>query len=288
MKGIILSGGKGTRLHPLTKVISKQLLPIYNKPMIYYSLSVLMLAGVKDILLISDKENLPLYQKLLGDGKNLGINISYKVQEEARGVAEAFLLGEKFIGKDNCMLILGDNIFYGNGFTGKLKETLLLKEGAMIFPIYNKKPENFGVIELKNDRIISLEEKPKIPKSNYVVPGLYYFDNTVVEKAKNIEKSERGELEIISILNQYLNEDKLFYNNLGRGMVWLDAGTFDGLLEASNLVQTIEKQQGILIGSIEEVAYRNGWISKEKLLELAEPLLKTDYGKYLVEVAKES
>lgn len=252
MKGIILSGGKGTRLHPLTNVISKQLLPVYNKPMIYYSLSVLMLAGIKDILLISDKENLPLYQKLLGDGKNLG-----------------------------------DNIFYGNGFTGKLKETLLLKEGAMIFPIYNKKPENFGVIELKDNKIISLEEKPKIPKSNYVVPGLYYFDNTVVEKAKNIEKSERGELEIISILNQYLNEDKLFYNNLGRGMVWLDAGTFDGLLEASNLVQTIEKQQGILIGSIEEIAYRNGWISKKELLKLAEPLLKTEYGKYLLEVIKE-
>lgn len=288
MKGIILSGGKGTRLYPLTKTISKQLLPIYNKPMIYYSLSVLMLAGIRDILLISDKQNLPLYQKLLGDGRDLGINISYKVQKEASGIGEAFLLGEEFIGKDNCMLILGDNIFYGNGFTGKLKETLLLKEGAMIFSIYNKKPENFGVVEFENNKIISLEEKPKFPKSNYVVSGLYYFDNTVVEKAKKIEKSERGELEIISILNQYLDEEKLFYNNLGRGMVWLDAGTFDGLLEASNFVQTIEKQQGILVGSVEEISYRNGWISREKLLELVEPLLKTKYGKYLVEVANEN
>ena len=287
MKGIILSGGKGTRLYPLTKTISKQLLPVYNKPMIYYSLSVLMLAGIKDILLISDKENQKLYQKLLGNGNKLGINISYKVQEEARGIGEAFLLGEKFIEKEKCMLILGDNIFYGNGFSGKLKESLLLKEGAMIFPLYNKKPENFGVVEFENKKIISLEEKPKNPKSNYIVPGLYIFDNSVIEKAKRTKKSKRGELEIISILNQYLDENKLFYNNLGRGMVWLDAGTFDGLLEASNFVQTIEKQQGILVGSVEEISYRNGWIDREELLKLSIDLLKTNYGKYLVELVTE-
>lgn len=287
MKGIILSGGRGTRLYPLTKTISKQLLPVYNKPMIYYSLSVLMLAGIRDILFISDKENQKLYRELLGDGHNLGLNLTYKIQEEPRGIGEAFILGEEFLEKDSCMLILGDNIFYGNGFTGKLKNSLSLERGAMIFPIYSKKPENFGVIEFEGDRIISLEEKPEIPKSNYIVPGLYVFDNSVVEKAKSIEKSARGELEIVSILNQYLKENKLFSNDLGRGMVWLDAGTFDGLLEASNFIQTIEKQQGILIGSIEEIAYRNGWIDKEKLLKLSEPLLKTDYGKYLVELANE-
>ena len=287
MKGIILSGGRGTRLYPLTKTISKQLLPVYNKPMIYYSLSVLMLAGIRDILLISDRENQSLYKELLGDGHSLGINLTYKIQEEPRGVGEAFILGEDFIDNDHCMLILGDNIFYGNGFTGKLKDSLSLEIGAMIFPIYSKKPENFGVVEFNGDKIVSLEEKPQKPKSNYIVPGLYIFDNTVIKKAKSIEKSARGELEIVSILNQYLKDDKLFSNHLGRGMVWLDAGTFDGLLEASNFIQTIEKQQGILIGSIEEIAYRNGWISKEQLLKLSEPLLKTDYGKYLVEVSQE-
>lgn len=286
MKGIILSGGKGTRLYPLTKVLSKQILPVYNKPMIYYSLSVLMLAGIKDILLISDRENIVLFEKLLGNGSNLGMNISYKVQEEPRGIGEAFLIGEEYIGRDNVALILGDNIFYGNGFTGKLKESVNLENGAIIFPLYNKKPENFGVVEFKGERIISLEEKPKIPKSNYIVPGLYFFDNSVIEKAKNIVESKRGELEIVSILEKYLEEEKLYYKNLGRGMVWLDAGTFDGLLEASNFIQTIEKQQGIMIGCLEEIAYSNGWINKEQLLKNIEIIENLEYGKYLKEILK--
>lgn len=287
MKGIILAGGRGSRLSPLTNVISKQLLPVYNKPMIYYPLSVLMLAGIREILIISDFDNLKLFEKMLGKGEKFGIKLEYREQKKAGGIGEAFLIGEEFIGNDKVALILGDNIFYGNGFTGKLKSSIELKEGAVIFSLYNKTPQNFGVIEVKEEKIISLEEKPRFPKSNQIVSGLYFFDNTIIQKAKENKISVRGELEIIPILQKYLDDDKLKCNNLGRGMIWLDAGTFSGLLEAGNFVQTIEKQQGIMVACIEEIAYKNGWITKERLLKNIEGMENSEYGKYLLDLIRQ-
>lgn len=286
MRGIILAGGKGSRLSPLTSVISKQILPVYNKPMIYYPLSVLMLAGIQEILIISDFDNLKLFEKMLGKGEKFGIKLEYKEQKKANGIGEAFLIGEEFIGDDKVALILGDNIFYGNGFTGKLKSSAEIEEGAVIFSIYNKTPQNFGVIEIENEKIISLEEKPEFPKSNQIISGLYFFDNSVIKKAKENRKSARGELEIIPILQRYLDDNKLICNNLGRGMIWLDAGTFSGLLEAGNFVQTIEKQQGIMVACLEEIAYKNGWITKERLLKDTEGMENSEYGKYLLDLVR--
>lgn len=287
MKGIILAGGSGTRLYPITKAISKQITPIYDKPMIYYPLSVLMLAGIRDILVISTPRDIEVFKELLGNGDNFGINISYSIQNKPNGLAEAFLIGEKFIGKDSCALVLGDNIFYGHGFTGMLKDATSKKDGATIFGYYVNNPQDFGVVEFdKNGKAISLEEKPNEPKSNYAIPGLYFYDNTVVEKAKKIKPSKRGELEITSLNEIYLRENKLNVVNLGRGMAWLDTGTHDALLEASNFVKTIQSRQGIMIACPEEIAYRNNWINKEKLLSLAKPLLKTEYGKYLLKLVE--
>ncbi|MCC3145658.1 glucose-1-phosphate thymidylyltransferase RfbA [Halanaerobium sp. Z-7514] len=284
MKGIILAGGKGTRLYPATKSISKQILPVYDKPMIYYPLSVLMLAGIREILIISTARDLPLFKELLGDGSDLGLKLSYEVQDEPNGLAEAFIVGENFIGDDNVSLILGDNVFFGQGFTPKLKKAANLEggAGATIFGYYVNNPESFGVVEFDDKkRVISLEEKPNDPKSNYVVPGLYFYDNSVVEKAKNLEPSDRGELEITDLNKLYMENDNLNVELLGRGLAWLDTGTHDGLLEASNFVEAIQKRQGLYIACIEEIAYRNGWIDTDKMLELADNLIKTDYGKYL-------
>lgn len=288
MKGIILAGGSGTRLYPVTKAISKQITPIYDKPMIYYPLSVLMLAGIKEILVISTPRDVKVFEELLGTGKDFGLNISYAVQFAPNGLAEAFLIGENFIGNDACALILGDNIFYGHGFTGMLKEAVAKKEGATVFGYYVNNPQDFGVVEFdESGKAISLEEKPKNPKSNYAIPGLYFYDNTVVEKAKQVKPSARGELEITTLNEMYLRENKLNVVNLGRGMAWLDTGTHEALLEASNFVKTIQSRQGIMVACPEEIAYRNGWISKEKVKELAKPLLKSEYGKYLEELIKE-
>ncbi|MDD7409791.1 glucose-1-phosphate thymidylyltransferase RfbA [Fusobacterium gastrosuis] len=288
MKGIILAGGSGTRLYPVTKAISKQITPIYDKPMIYYPLSVLMLAGIKEILVISTPRDVKVFEELLGTGKDFGLNISYAVQCAPNGLAEAFLIGEEFIGSDACALVLGDNIFYGHGFTGMLKEAVAKKEGATVFGYYVNNPQDFGVVEFdESGKAISLEEKPKNPKSNYAIPGLYFYDNTVVEKAKQVKPSARGELEITTLNEMYLKENKLNVVNLGRGMAWLDTGTHEALLEASNFVKTIQSRQGIMVACPEEIAYRNGWISKEKVKELARPLLKSEYGKYLEELIKE-
>lgn len=288
MKGIILAGGSGTRLYPVTKAISKQITPIYDKPMIYYPLSVLMLAGIKEILVISTPRDVKVFEELLGTGKDFGLNISYAVQYAPNGLVEAFLIGEEFIGNDACALILGDNIFYGHGFTGMLKEAVVKKEGATVFGYYVNNPQDFGVVEFnESGKAISLEEKPKNPKSNYAIPGLYFYDNTVVEKAKQVKPSARGELEITTLNEMYLRENKLNVVNLGRGMAWLDTGTHEALLEASNFVKTIQSRQGIMVACPEEIAYRNGWISKEKVKELAKPLLKSEYGKYLEELIKE-
>lgn len=288
MKGIILAGGSGTRLYPVTKAISKQITPIYDKPMIYYPLSVLMLAGIKEILVISTPRDVKVFEELLGTGKDFGLNISYAVQCAPNGLAEAFLIGEEFIGSDACALVLGDNIFYGHGFTGMLKEAVAKKEGATVFGYYVNNPQDFGVVEFdESGKAISLEEKPKNPKSNYAIPGLYFYDNTVVEKAKQVKPSARGELEITTLNEMYLRENKLNVVNLGRGMAWLDTGTHEALLEASNFVKTIQSRQGIMVACPEEIAYRNGWISKEKVKELAKPLLKSEYGKYLEELIKE-
>jgi len=282
MKGIILAGGSGTRLYPLTKSISKQIIPIYDKPMIYYPLSVLMLANIKDILIISTPRDLPLFQELLGDGSDLGISLKYKVQEKPNGLAEAFLVGEEFIGDDNVALILGDNIFYGSGFTGLVQQAAKLKEGAVIFGYPVKDPRAYGVVEFDKDgKAISLEEKPENPKSSYAIPGLYFYDNTVIKKAKNVKPSARGELEITAVNEMYLAEEKLNVKNLGRGTAWLDTGTHESLLEAANYVEAIQKRQGLFIACIEEIAYQKGWITKEKLQNLAESLIKTEYGKYL-------
>ena len=287
MKGIILAGGSGTRLYPVTKAISKQINPIYDKPMIYYPLSILMLAGIKEILVISTPRDLPLFRDLLGNGEDFGVKLKYSVQEKPNGLAEAFIIGEEFIGNDSCALVLGDNIFYGHGLTGMLREAREKKEGATIFGYYVTNPEDFGVVEFDKDgKVISLEEKPKNPKSNYAVPGLYFYDNTVVEKAKKVKPSKRGELEITSINEMYLEERKLHVVNFGRGMAWLDTGTHDALLEAANFVKTIQSRQGVMVACLEEIAYRNGWISKEKVLELAKPLMKSKYGEYLVNLVK--
>lgn len=287
MKGIILAGGSGTRLYPITKAISKQINPIYDKPMIYYPLSILMLAGIREILIISTPRDLPLFKELLGSGEEFGVRFEYAVQEKPNGLAEAFIIGEKFINNDSCALVLGDNIFYGHGLTGILKEAEARKEGATIFGYYVPNPKDFGVVEFDKDgKVISLEEKPQNPKSNYAVPGLYFYDNTVVEKAKKVKPSKRGELEITSINEMYLQEKKLHVVNFGRGMAWLDTGTHDALLEAANFVKTIQSRQGVMVACLEEIAYRNGWISKEKVLELAKPLMKSKYGEYLVNLVK--
>ena len=287
MKGIILAGGSGTRLYPITKAISKQINPIYDKPMIYYPLSILMLAGIREILVISTPRDLPLFKELLRSGEDFGVKFEYAIQEKPNGLAEAFIIGEKFIGNDSCALVLGDNIFYGHGLTGMLKEAEAKKEGATIFGYYVTNPQDFGVVEFdRNGKVISLEEKPQNPKSNYAVPGLYFYDNTVVEKAKRVKPSKRGELEITSINEMYLQEEKLHVVNFGRGMAWLDTGTHDALLEAANFVKTIQSRQGVMVACLEEIAYRNGWISKEKVLELAKPLMKSKYGEYLVNLVK--
>lgn len=288
MKGIILAGGSGTRLYPLTKAISKQIMPIYDKPMIYYPLSVLMLANIREILIISTSRDLPVFEELLGDGSQLGIKLEYKVQEHPNGLAEAFIIGEKFIGDDNVCLILGDNVFYGAGFSGLVEEAAKLKEGAVVFGYPVKDPRAYGVVEFdKNGKAISLEEKPENPKSNYAIPGLYFYDNTVVKKSKSIKPSARGELEITALNEEYLKEGKLNVKQLGRGVAWLDTGTHEALLEATNFVQTVQNRQGFYIACIEEIAYQKGWICKERLEELAKPLMKSEYGKYLLDSEKE-
>ena len=288
MKGIILAGGSGTRLYPITKAISKQILPIYDKPMIYYPLSTLMLAGIREILIISTPRDLPVFQELLGDGDKIGLKLSYMIQEEPRGLAEAFILGEEFIGKDSVALILGDNVFYGQGFTGLLQEHSQLTEGATIFGYYVRNPQDFGVVEFDAEgKVVSIEEKPEKPKSRYAIPGLYFYDYHVVEIAKNIKPSKRGELEITDIHEAYLKQNKLRVELLGRGMAWLDTGSCEGLSEASNFVQAVQKRQDVYVACIEEVAYRQGWITKNELLKLAKPMAKTEYGEYLMRLAIE-
>lgn len=288
MKGIILAGGSGTRLYPVTKTVSKQALPIYDKPMIYYPLSVLMLAGIKDILIISTPRDINVFKELFEDGSQIGLNIEYAIQKEPRGIAEAFIIGKEFIGKDKVALVLGDNIFYGYGFTDRLKKATIRDE-ATIFGYYVSNPQDFGVVEFdENYNVISIEEKPEKPKSRYVIPGLYFYDNNVIDIAENIKPSSRGELEITSINNEYLKRDKLKVELLGRGMAWLDTGTHKGLLDASNFVEVIQNRQGLYVACIEEIAYRKKFITKEQLLKLSEPLLKTDYGKYLIKVSEEN
>jgi len=287
MKGIILAGGSGTRLYPITRSVSKQIIPVYDKPMIYYPLSVLMLAGIKEVLLISTPTDIGLYEHLLGDGSQLGIKISYKIQPSPDGLAQAFILGEEFIGDDNVCLILGDNIFYGYGFRGILEEAAELKDGSSVFGYYVNDPERYGVVEFdQTGKVLSIEEKPEIAKSNYAVTGLYFYSNDVVEKAKNLKPSKRGELEITDLNRLYLNENRLNVKLLGRGFAWLDTGTHESLLQASNFIATIEQRQGLKVSCIEEIAYKKGFITKEQLLELAQPLSKNQYGQYLIHLAE--
>ena len=288
MKGIILAGGSGTRLYPITKGISKQLIPVYDKPMIYYPLSTLMLAGIKDILIISTPEYTPLFKQLLGDGSEWGISLTYKVQEKPNGLAEAFILGADFIGNDSVCLILGDNIYYGSGLSKLVQEAAEKTDGATVFGYHVNDPERFGVVEFDNNmKALSIEEKPEDPKSNYAVTGLYFYDNTVVEKAKNLKPSDRGELEITDINKLYLDEGKLDVKLMGRGYAWLDTGTHDSMMEAASFIATIQKRQNLKVACLEEIAYRMGYISKEKLVELAQPMKKNDYGQYLLRLAKE-
>ena len=289
MKGIILAGGSGTRLYPLTKAISKQIMPIYDKPMIYYPLSTLMLAGIREVLIISTPRDLPVFRELLGDGSQLGMEIQYAIQEAPNGLAEAFIIGADFIGKDAVALVLGDNIFYGQSFSKVLKiaaERTETEPGATIFGYYVRDPREYGVVEIDDNGVaLSIEEKPQNPKSNYAVPGLYFYDNSVVDIAKNIRPSARGELEITAVNNEYLSRGNLHVEKLGRGFAWLDTGSHDMLLAAANFVSTFQKRQGMYVSCIEEIAYKRGFIDKEQLLKLADPLLKTEYGKYLVDVA---
>ena len=287
MKGIILAGGAGTRLYPLTKAISKQIMPVYDKPMIYYPLSTLMLAGIRELLIISTPRDLPVFEDLFGTGEQLGLKMSYAVQEEPRGLADAFLIGEEFIGDDNVALVLGDNIFYGQSFSRVLQSAAQRKTGATIFGYYVRDPREYGVVEFdENGRALSIEEKPEHPKSNYAVPGLYFYDNDVVEIAKNVKPSARGGIEITSVNNEYLRRGTLRVETLGRGFAWLDTGNHDALLDAADFVAAFQKRQGLYISCIEEIAYKRGFITKEQLVELAQPLLKTAYGKYLIEVAE--
>lgn len=288
MKGIILAGGSGTRLYPITKGISKQLIPVYDKPMIYYPLSTLMLAGITDILVISTPEYTSLFEQLLGDGSDIGVSLTYKVQEKPNGLAEAFILGADFIGDDSVCLILGDNIYYGSGLSKLVQEAAQKIDGATVFGYHVNDPERFGVVEFDNNmKALSIEEKPENPKSNYAVTGLYFYDNTVVEKAKNLKPSDRGELEITDINKLYLDEGKLDVKLMGRGYAWLDTGTHDSMMEAASFIATIQKRQNLKVACLEEIAYRMGYISKEKLVELAQPMKKNDYGQYLLRLAKE-
>lgn len=287
MKGIILAGGSGTRLYPLTKAVSKQIMPVYDKPMIYYPLSTLMLAGIREILIISTPRDLPVFKELFGTGEQLGLRIEYAVQEVPRGLADAFIIGDKFIGNDNIALVLGDNIFYGQSFTKVLKAAAEREKGATIFGYYVKDPKEYGVVEFDEEgKAISIEEKPAKPKSNYAVPGLYFYDNDVVDIAKNVKPSARGEIEITSINNEYLQRGDLHVEVMGRGFAWLDTGNHDALLDAADFVAAFQKRQGLYISCIEEIAYKKGFITKEQLVELAQPLLKTAYGQYMMDVAE--
>ncbi|MDR1193063.1 MAG: glucose-1-phosphate thymidylyltransferase RfbA [Peptococcaceae bacterium] len=288
MRGIILAGGAGTRLYPVTKPISKQILPIYDKPMIYYPLSILMLAGIREVLIISTQRDVPAFQELLGDGGDYGMTLAYAAQAAPKGIAEAFIIGEEFLGGDSVCLILGDNIFYGTRFTPLLRSCAGLVEGATIFGYWVNNPSEFGVVDFDaKGNVLSIEEKPAEPKSNFAVPGLYFYDNKVVDIAKGIRPSSRGELEITAVNNEYLRLGELRVELFGRGMAWLDTGTHEGLLEAAEFVSIVQKRQGLYVSCIEEIAYRNGWITKDALIAMAQPLLKTDYGRYLLRIAEE-